>query len=329
MKALVYRRFGPPEVLSYEEIPKPAPRPNEVLVKVRAASLNPLDWRLLSGGPPPLPWLLSLSGSVKRIGRDFAGVVEAVGAEVKQFKPGDAVFGAGHGGFAEYTCVAESRLIAKPEGVTFEQAAAIPVAGLSALQALRDAGKLQAGQAVLINGAAGGVGTFAVQLARIMGARVHGVCSTRNVELVRSLGAERVFDYTREDFTAAGDRYDLILDNIGNHPFSALRPKLTPNGVYVGIGGPKEMGKMVAGMFAALWLSLRHKSHRVLMAKMSPADLAYIAGLIAAGKLAPVIGDRFPLRRGVEAVQLSAGGHVSGKVIIRTDDDSSDRIRNR
>lgn len=323
MKALVYRRFGPPEVLRLEDIPKPEPRAKEVLVKVHAASLNPLDWRLLSGGPPPLPWLLSLKGGIKRIGRDFAGVVEAVGAEVKQWKPGDAVFGAGHGGFAEYTCVAENRVIAKPDGVTFEQAAAIPVAGLSALQALRDYGKLQAGQAVLINGAAGGVGTFAVQLARVMGARVHGVCSTRNVEMVRSLGAERVFDYTCEDFTATGDRYDLILDNIGNHPFGVLRQKLTPSGAYVGVGGPKEMSKMAAGMFAAMWLSARHKNHRVLMAKMSHADLAYIAELIATGRLTPVISDRFPLRRGVEAVQLSAGGHASGKVIIYMDEASA------
>jgi len=319
MKALVYRRFGPPEVLSCEEIPKPEPRANEVLVKIRAASLNPLDWRLLSGGPPPFPWLLSLKGGVKRIGRDFSGVVESVGTEVKRFKPGDAVFGAGHGGFAEYTCAAEDRLVVKPGGVTFEQAAAIPVAGLSALQAVRDTGKLQSGQAVLVNGAAGGVGTFAVQLARIMGARVHGVCSTRNVEMVRSLGAERVFDYTREDFTAAAGRYDLIVDNVGNHPFSVLRRKLTPNGIYVGIGGPKEMSKMAAGMFAAIWLSLRYKSHRVLMAKMSHADLTYIADLVAAGKLTPVISDRFPLSRGVEAVELSAGGHASGKVIIHMD----------
>ena len=241
MKAIVYRCYGSPDVLKLEDVEKPTPADDEVLVRVRAASVNPLDWHYMRG----TPYIMRLDSGVgtptsTRMGVDFSGTVEAVGRNVKRFRPGDEVFGGRRGAFAEYVTVREDRALAlKPANVTFEQAAAVPIAAMTALQALRDKGGIQPGQKVLINGASGGVGTFAVQIAKSFGAEVTGVCSTRNLDLVRSLGADHVIDYTKEDFTKSGQRYDLILDNVGNHPLLALRRVLTPGGTMVIVGGSK------------------------------------------------------------------------------------------
>ena len=233
MKAIVYHNYGSPDVLRLEEIEKPVPNDNQVLVRVRAASVNPLDWHYMEGTPYFVRLLTGLrKPKDTRLGVDVAGQVEAVGRNVTQFKPGDEVFGACRGAFAEYACTSESALVMKPDNVTFEQAASVPVAALTALQGLRDKGQIQPGQKVLINGAAGGVGTFAVQIAKSFGADVTGVCSTRNVDMVRSIGADRVIDYTREDFTKSGQRYDLIFDCVGNHSLSACRRVLNPKGIY-------------------------------------------------------------------------------------------------
>ncbi len=231
MKAIVYHNYGPPDVLKYEEIVAPTAGDDEVLIRVRAASVNPLDWHFMRGTPY---FLRIMTGLLKpkdrRLGVDVAGQVEAVGRNVTQFKPGDEVFGSCRGAFAEYACTAESALVTKPDNVTFEQAASVPVAAYTALQGLRDKGHIQPGHKVLINGAAGGVGTLAVQIAKSFGAEVTGVCSTRNVDLVRSLGADRVIDYTQEDFTKSGQGYDLIFDCVGNHSLSAYRRVLSPKG---------------------------------------------------------------------------------------------------
>src|SRR2546423_5034212 len=241
MKAIVYHTYGSPDVLRLEEIEKPVPKENELLVKVHAASVNPLDWHFMEGSP----YIIRAIGigffkpNVAQLGVDFAGTIEAVGSKVTQFKPGDDVFGAKTGAFAEYLAVAADRVALKPANVTFEQAASVPVAAITALQGLRDGGKVQPGQKVLINGASGGVGTFAVQIAKSFGTEVTGVCSTRNVDLVRSIGADYVIDYTKEDFTKTDQRYDLIYDLVGNHSFSDRRRILDPNGICVmaGIGG--------------------------------------------------------------------------------------------
>lgn len=238
MKAIVYSNYGSPDVLKYEEIEKPTPGDDEVLIKVCATSVNPADWHFMRGTPYMIRLMLGLrKPKNRRLGIDVAGVVEAVGRNAIRFKPGDEVFGNCIGAFAEYVCTSESKLVTKPRSITFEQAATVNVAALTALQALRDKARVQAGQKVLINGAAGGVGTFAVQIAKSFGADVTGVCSTRNVEMVRSIGADRVIDYTREDFTSSGQRYDIILDCIGNHSLSEYRRVLNPKGIYVGIGG--------------------------------------------------------------------------------------------
>src|SRR5271154_1278189 len=263
MKAIVYRDYGPPDVLKCEDIEKPVPKDNEVLIKVRAASVNPLDWKLMKGGPFILRIMLGLGKSkIKRPGVDVAGQVEAVGTAVTQLKPGDEVFGTCLGAFAEYATSESvfgmrSALAAKPDNVTFEQAASAPVAGLTALQGLRDKGRIQPGQKVLINGAAGGVGTFAVQIARSFGADVTGVCSTRNVDLVRSIGADRVIDYTQEDFTKSGQRYDLFLDCIGNHSLDACRRILNPKGTLIMVGAPSDapLTGLLARLIGALVLS--------------------------------------------------------------------------
>jgi len=244
MKAIVYRRYGSAEVLKCEDIPKPVPNDDQVLIKVRAAALNPLDWRMMGGVPVLIRKLMKIKtpsdAQPVGIGRDVAGVVEAVGKSVTQFRPGDEVFGNCEAGVAEYACTKESALVAKPQALTFEQAAAIPVAGLTALQGLRK-GKVQAGQKVLINGAAGGVGTFAVQVAKSFGAEVTGVCSGANVEMVMSIGADKVIDYTQEDFTKGAERYDVILECAGTKPFSESRRVLTPEGRYVIVGGGHDI----------------------------------------------------------------------------------------
>lgn len=320
MKAIVYHEYGSPDVLKCEEIEKPVPKDDEVLIKVRAAAVNPLDWRLMKGEPRALrimPRLLKMP--IGRPGVDVAGEVEAVGRNVKQFKPGDAVFGAARGGFAEYACTRDSRIAMKPDNVTFEQAASVNVAGLTALQGLRDKGKIQPGNKVLINGAAGGVGTFAVQIAKWFGAHVTGVCSTRNLEMVRSIGADEVIDYTQQDFTKSNQRYDLILDCVGNHSFSACRRILNPEGRSVMIGAPHDISVtgLLAQMTGALLLSVFSSQKAVMfIAKSSHDDLKLLGELIATGKLKPVIDRCYSLSDAAAAVRHVEEGHARGKVVI-------------
>jgi NADPH:quinone reductase-like Zn-dependent oxidoreductase len=323
MKAIVYHEYGSPDVLKCEEIEKPVPKDDEVLIKVRAASVNPLDWRLMKGKPAILRLFFGLrKPRLGRPGVDAAGEVKAVGTNVTQFKPGDEVFGACRGAFAEYACTAESKLAMKPNNVTFEQAASVNVAGLTALQGLRDKGKIQPGSKVLINGAAGGVGTFAVQIAKSFGADVTGVCSTRNIDMVRSIGADEVIDYMQNDFTTSNQRYDLILDCVGNHSFSACRRVLNTAGRFIGVGAPHDpsmMGLLVP-MIKDLLLSVFVSQKAVMfIAKSSQDDLTLLGELIATGKLKPVIDSRYSLSDAADGVRHVEEGHARGKVIITLD----------
>jgi NADPH:quinone reductase-like Zn-dependent oxidoreductase len=320
MKAIVYRCYGSPDVLEFEDIEKPTPADDEVLVKIHAASVNPLDWHYMRGSP----YLMRLGtglGAPNRVGLgvDFSGTVERVGAKVTQFKPGDEVFGGANGAFAEYVTIREDRaLVLKPANVSFEQAASAPIAAVTALQALRDAGKVKPGQKVLINGASGGVGTFAVQIAKSFGAEVTAVCSTRNVEMVRSLGADHVVDYKKEDYTQGGETYDLIIDMVGNHSLLDNRKALTPEGIFVIIGGPK--GNWLAplmGPVKALMLSPFVGQEFVMMiAKMRRDDLATLGGLMETGKVVPVIDRRFQLRDTADAIRYSEKGRAQGKIMV-------------
>ncbi len=321
MKAIVYSNYGSPDVLRCEEIEKPTAGDNEVLIKVRAASVNPFDWHFMRGTPYIVRIMAGLrKPKDKRLGVDVAGQVEAVGRNVTHFKPGDAVFGACRGAFAEYACSSESALVMKPDNVTFEQAASVPVAAFTALQGLRDKGHLQPGQKVLINGAAGGVGTFAVQVAKWCGAEVTGVCSTRNVDMVRSIGADRVIDYTQEDFTKSGQRYDLFFDGVGNHSLSACRRVLNPKGIYVPFGGSSDRWMIgpLARMLKTLVLSrfVSQKLLIVFMAKARKEDLIVMHELMQAGKVTPVIDKRYKLSEVPEAIRYLEEGHARGKVVI-------------
>ena len=317
MKAITYTDFGPPEVLRLTEVEKPTPKEDQVLIRVHAASINPIDWHFMRGDPSFLR--LFLGRKSKRIGRDAAGRVEAVGRKVTRLEPGDEVFGTCAGSLAEYVCAAESALAPKPPSATFEQAACVGVAALTALQGLRDKGRLQAGKSVLINGASGGVGTFAVQIAKALGAQVTGVCSTRNVEMVRSLGADQVIDYTQENFTQSGRRWDLLLDNAGNHSLSEYRRILNPKGVWVGIGAAKKVGmlEVLAGMLQSLLLTLFTSQRFVTMiAKPSHEDLVFLSDLMAAGKVTPVIDRTYGFSEVPEAIRYLEEGHARGKVVI-------------
>ena len=320
MKAIVCYNYGSPDVLKCEEIEKPTAGDNEVLIKVRAASVNPLDWHLMRGTPYVGRLMFGLrKPKITRPGVDVAGQVEAVGRNVTQFKQGDEVFGSCRGAFAEYACTSESALVTKPNRVTFEQAASAPVAAFTALQGLRDKGRIQPGQKVLINGAAGGVGTFAVQIARWFGADVTGVCSTKNVEMVRSIGADRVIDYTQEDFTNSGQCYDLLFDCVGNHSFSACRRVLSPKGIHVAVGGPS--GRWMIGFLARLITGLvlsRLVSHKLAMVltRWSKKDLTIMRELMEAGKVTPVIDKRYSLSEVPEAIRYVEEGHARGKVVI-------------
>lgn len=320
MKAIVYHHYGSPDVLKCEEIEKPAPGDAEVLIKARAASVNPYDWHFIKGTPYFLRLMAGLrKPKITRLGVDVAGEVEAVGSNVTQFKPGDEVFGGCRGAFAEYVCVPESGLVNKPDNVTFEQAAAAPIAALAALQALRAKGQIRPGQKILINGASGGIGTFAVQIAKSFGAEVTGVCSAKNVDMVRSIGAGAVIDYTREDFTTGAQRYDVILDCIGNHSLSALRGVLNRDGRCIAVGGPS--GKWMIGALGRALMTLvvsRFVSQKVVtfLGKLKKEDLAEMAELMKAGKVTPVIDRRYSLSEVPEAVGYLEGGHARGKVII-------------
>ena len=325
MKAVVYEGFGSPDILSCEEIDKPIPLDDEVLIKVRAASVNPLDWKLMKGGPFIFRLLFGIGKpKIKRPGVDVAGQVETVGRNVTQFKPGDDVFGTCRGAFAEYATSGsvpgmKSALVIKPAKVTFEQAASAPVAALTALQGLRDKGRIQQGQRVLINGAAGGVGTFAVQIAKSFGANVTGVCSTSNVDMVRSIGADQVIDYTREDPTKRGPRFDIVLDCVGNHSFSEWRCVLNPKGILVGVGAPADvpLPRLLAGLIGELVRSLFvSQKIAIFIARVNQQDLATVRELMATGKVTPVIDKRYRLSEAREAFRYMETGHARGKVVI-------------
>lgn len=320
MKAFVYEKYGSPNVLELRELEKPTPQADEVLVKIVAAAVNPTDWRSMRGDP----FLVRLEAGLFKpksgiLGADIAGRVEAVGANVTQFKPGDEVFcDIRAGGFAEYACAAEDRLVLKPSNLSFAEAAAVPKAAITALQSLRDAGQTQPGQTVLINGASGGVGTFAVQIAKSFGAIVTGVCSTRNLEMVRSIGADHVVDYTKEDFTRRDQSYDLILDTVGNRSVADYQRALNPGGIGV-IVGFTTMTHMFKTMLRGAWVSKRGNQKIAPMnANINQKDLDFLKGLIEAGDVKPVIDKCYPFGEIPDAVAYLEKGHARGKVIIST-----------
>jgi NADPH:quinone reductase-like Zn-dependent oxidoreductase len=322
MKAIVCTKYGPPDVLQLQEVAKPAPEADEVLIKIHAASINARDWRMMRAKPFFIRLVPGgfLQPKNKILGGDVAGRVEAIGSNVKQFEPGDEVFGylpsaTGRGTFAEYVCANENAITLKPANLTFEQAAAVPVAALTALQGLRDNGHIQPGQKVLINGASGGVGTFAVQIAKAFGAEVTAVCSTRNLDMVRSIGADHIIDYTREDFTRNGQRYDLILAVNGYHPISEYLRALSPEGIHVVAGG-----SMLQLFQAALQ---GRKTSKTTLQKTSVAslvqnlqDLVFMKELLESGKVVPVIDGCYPLSKTAEALWYFEKEHAQGKVVI-------------
>ena len=326
MKAIVQDVYGSADVLRLEEIGKPMLTEGEVLIRVRAAGVDPGVWHLMTGRP----YLVRAMGfglrapKVRVRGRDVAGTVEGVGSKVTRFKPGDEVFGTAEGSFAEYVCAREDKLAAKPANMTFEQAAVTPISGLTALQGIRDVGKVQPGQKVLIIGAAGGVGTFAVQIARSFGTEVTAVCSTRHVELVRSIGAQRVIDYTRDDFTLGGERYDLMLDVAGNRSWSECVRVLESDATYVGVGAAgiqhgKGGGWRAIGRFLQVRMGSLRSTRRVVtlfIAKLSKDDLVFLGALLASGKLTAVIDRRYDLAGVADALGYLDQGHAMGKIAI-------------
>src|ERR1041385_1415823 len=325
MKAIVYCDYGVSN-LKVADVEKPVPNDDQVLVKIRATSVNPYDWHFIEGTPKIMRLGVGLRKPKEtRLGVDYAGTVEAVGKNVTQFKPGDEVFGGKDGAFAQYVCPrAAGSVTLKPANLTFEQAASVNIAGITALQAVRDHGKVQPGQKVLINGASGGVGTFAVQIAKSLGADVTGVCSTRNLDLVRSLGADRVFDYTKEDFTKSDQHYDVVLDNVGNHSLSEFRRVLTPQGRYVMVGGG---GANEQGFFGVLTRPLQamimspfiSQQMGMMMADTSQKDLTILGDMMQSGKVKPVIDRTYQLSQVPEAIRYLEEGHARGKVVITLD----------
>lgn len=321
MKAIVYRCYGSSDVLELEDVEKPTPANNEVLVKVKSASVNPLDWHYMRG----TPYIMRLMGAGigtptdTSVGVDFSGIVEAVGKDVTQFKPGDEVFGGRGGAFAEYLIVPDDRaIVLKPDNISFEQAAAVPIAAITALQALRDKGQIKPGQKVLVNGASGGVGTFAVQIAKSYGAEVTGVCSARNAEMVLSIGADHVIDYKKENYTENGQHYDLIIDMIGNHSLSANRRVLTPQGILVIVGGAKGnwIGPLARPINAMLYSPFVDQQFVMLLAQMRQQDLTVLSEFMKAGELTPVLDRSYPLSEVPAAMEYSEQGHARGKIII-------------
>jgi NADPH:quinone reductase-like Zn-dependent oxidoreductase len=329
MKAIIYTHYGSPDVLELKEVEKPTPKENEVLMRVYAVSVNAADWRLVRAEP----FLIRLYNGLFKpkhtiLGSDVAGRVEAVGRNVTQFQSGDEVFGdlsgCGWGGFAEYVCAPEHVLVSKPARATFEEAATIPMAGVTALQGLRDKGQIKPGQKVLIQGTGGGVGTFAVQIAQAFGAEVTAVCSTRNVDLVRSLGADHVIDYTQEDFTKNKQRYDLILAANGYHPISDYKRALRPRGMYVSTGGSEA--QMYQAMFLGPWMSMTGgKKMGSSAKKTNKKDMAFLKELLEEGKVKPVIDRRYMLCETAEAIRYLEEGHAQGKVVITVDQASCNR----
>jgi NADPH:quinone reductase-like Zn-dependent oxidoreductase len=318
MKAIVYRTYGSPDVLKLEEVDKPVPADDEVLVRVHASSVNPAEWYGVTGLLVARMQMGLRKPKETRLGADFAGVVEAVGAEITDFEPGDEVFGGRTGAFAEYVSV-RNAIAPKPANVTFEQAAAVPIAALTALQGLRDKGRLQPGQEVLINGASGGVGTFAVQIAKALGAEVTGVCSTQNVEKARSLGADHVVDYTQEDFTRSGEQYDLLLDIAGSRSWSEYKRVLKPDANLVIVGAQKG-GRLLGPLSHVIKLRLAslRASQKVsfFIAKLTREDLQVMRELIEAGKVTPAVEKSFPLSETADALRYVGEGHARGKIVL-------------
>ena len=325
MKAIVYCDYGTSEVLKLMDIAKPVPKDNQVLVRIRAASVNPYDWHFIRG----TPYIMRLGVGLRkpkdtRLGVDFAGTVEAVGKNVTEFKAGDEVWGGKGGAFAQYVVITEKFLAKKPDNISFEQAGSIDIAGMTALQALRRHGNIQPGQRVLINGASGGVGTFAVQIAKALGAHVTGVCSGRNLELVKSLGADEVIDYTKDDFAKRPERYDLFLDNVPNHPLSECRAVLTPTGKYVmiGGGGPTD-GKWIGPFGRVIQMMIQKRFQKapmtMMMAESAKEDMNFLTELIQSGKVKPVIDKTYKLSELPAAVAYLEQGHARGKVAITVD----------
>lgn len=321
MQAMIYRRYGPPDVLVCEEIDKPNPAQGEVLIQICAASVNPYDWHFLRGTPSFIRLFTGLRRPKSpRLGADVAGVVAAVGTGVTHFKSGVEVFGVCKGAFAEYACAKETELALKPERISFEEVASVPIAGITALQGLRDCGHVQAGQRVLINGAAGGVGTFAVQIGKWLGAHITGVCSTRNVALVQAIGADCVIDYTAQDFTRSDQKYDVIFDLVGNHSLKGMRHALRPNGIFVGCGGggPDKPGGELLVMMLGQLVASPFTSQKLtgVMAKVNTADLDGLGDLLQSGKIKPVLDRSYPLSSVADAIRYVESCHARGKVTI-------------
>jgi len=319
MKAIVYTKYGPPDVLQLKEVEKPTAKDNEVLIKVHAASVNDWDWGLLRGKPFMNRLFFGLlKPKIKTIGGDIAGRIEAVGRNVKKFQPGDEVFGdlsgCGFGGFAEYVCARENALVLKPASMTFEEVAAVPQAAVLALQGLRDKRQIQPGQKVLINGAGGGAGTFAVQIAKSLRAEVTGVDSTSKLDMMRSIGADQVIDYTQEDFTKNEQRYDLILDFAAHHSIFDYKRALSPKGIYVMVGG--STARFFQAVFLGPWISMTGSKKMGILMHKPNKDLAFMKELFEAGKIKPVIDKRYPLSEVPEALQYFGEGHARGKVVI-------------
>jgi NADPH:quinone reductase-like Zn-dependent oxidoreductase len=321
MKAAVRDRFGSPDVIEIRNVEKPTPADDEVLVRVRAASLNIADWYGLTGTPYVGRAQMGLfKPKEHRLGTDYAGVVEEVGKDVTLFRPGDEVFGARTGALAEYVCAKEDRgIVTKPPNASFEEAASVPVAGLTALQGIRDKGQLREGEKVLITGASGGVGTFAVQIAKAFGGEVTAVCSTRNVDLARSLGADRVMDYSREDFTRNGERYDLLVNVNGNTPWSACKRVLTPNARFVLIGAPRgtrllgPLSHVIRLKLGSLW---GDRKVTFFIAQVNKADMQTLRELLETGKMKPVIDRRYDLSEIADAFRYIGEGHAQGKIVV-------------
>lgn len=319
MKAIIYEKYGTPDVLHLQEVAKPTPNDDQVLIKVAAASVNALDWHMLTADI----FLVRLGGrglftpAHQTLGADVAGTVEAVGKNITLFKPGDEVFGdIGHGGFAEYALGQEKQLVHKPTNLSFEQAAAVPVAGLTALQGLRDVGKIQAGQEVLINGAAGGVGTFAVQVAKFYGAKVTAVCSARNQEQARRLGADQVIDYAKENFTQSGKKYDMVFAVNGYHSLADYKRALKPQGIYVMAGGKtKQIFDVI--LFGKLMSEKNGRTLTNVSADINQQDLLTLSEMLASGKIVPVIDKTYPLAESAEALRYLGAGHARAKLIVK------------
>ncbi len=328
MRAVIYRCYGSPDVLELVEIARPVPADNEVLVRVHAAGVNPYDWHFMRGSPYFMRLMTGIgSPEDRRLGVDFAGTVESVGADVTRFRPGDEVFGGATGAFADYVTVADDGAIAhKPARVSFDEAAGVGIAGVTALQALRDAGGVKAGEKVLINGASGGVGTFAVQIARRFGADVSGVCSTRNVDMVRRIGADRVFDYKKENYTEGDHSFDLIVDMVGNHPPSSNLRVLSPDGTLVLVGGPSGdwIGPLMPSIKARLMSPFVDEEIVTLLARLDGDDFRLLADLMEQGAVTPQIDRRYRLDEIAEAITYSESGRARGKIIINVTDSAGD-----